>query len=403
MGAIRNSAKPALVALAFVFAAFAAASTAAHAQESRPAPAGPLVQIVGDGGPIRAAGAHVSITGTASRIDAAGAKVEVDAAVTGRVRAAGAMVSVAGSADGDLQAAGGTVEVDGRYGARVHLGGAVVRFNATAARAVEAIGASVEFGPMSDIAGRLSALAAYLTVAGKVGGPVEIGGATVYFNGAAAGNVTIEGGRITIGPQAVIGGDLVIRTLMPPVIDPGARVAGETIVREPAFWWLLSGWTWKLIFAVLMAAGTLVTGIILIGASRGAFEDALANATLRPFSSALIGVVTVIVLPIVAGLLLASIIGISFGIALLLLMPFLAVAGHTVVATCIGVWIFDRTGEPRSFGRLFVYLLAGAVLMALVWLIPWAGATIVSIAILVGTGAWVRSVMARLRGRRAIA
>jgi hypothetical protein len=66
------------------------------------------------------------------------------------------------------------------------------------------------------------------------------------------------------------------------------------------------------------------------------------------------------------------------------------------------VWIFDRTGEPRNFGRLFVYLLAGAILMALVWLIPWAGATIVGIAILVGTGAWVRSVMARLRYRRAL-
>ncbi len=402
MAATRESARPTLTALVVGLAALVSIVTSGHAQESRPAPAGPVVQIVGDGGPIRAAGAHVNITGTASRIDAAGAQVEINATVTGQVRAAGALVAVAGSADGDLQAAGGTVEVDGRYGGRVYLGGAVVRFNANAGRSVEIVGASVEFGPTSDISGRLSALAAYLTVAGKMGGPVELGGATVYFNGAAAGDVTIEGGRVAIGPQAVIGGDLVIRTLMPPTIDPGAKVAGQTIVREPAFWWLLSGWTWKLIFAVLMAAGTILAGAILIGAGRGAFEDALRHATLRPFSSGLIGVVTAVVIPIVAGLLLATIIGISFGFALLLLMPFLVVAGHTVVATCIGVWMFDRTGEPRSYGRLFVYLLAGAVLMALVWLIPWAGATIICIAILVGTGAWVRSVMARLRRRSAL-
>ena len=109
-----------------------------------------------------------------------------------------------------------------------------------------------------------------------------------------------------------------------------------------------------------------------------------------------------ILLPVVAALLLATIIGFSFGLALLLLLPFLIVAGHTVVATCIGVWIFDRTGEPRSYGRLFVYLLAGAILMALVWLIPWAGGAVVGLAILVGSGAWVRSVMSRLRRRSAL-
>lgn len=402
MGATRDSGRLARMVLC-AFAAFAATVSAGYAQESRPASASPVVEIVGDGGVIRAAGAHVAITGTASRIDAAGAQVEVNATVSGQVRAAGALVTVAGSAGGDLKAAGGTVEVEGRFGGRVYLGGAAIRFNGTAARTVEAVGASIEFGPASDIAGRLSALAAYLTVAGEVRGPVELGGATVFFNGDATGDVTIEGGRVTIGPQAVIGGDLLIRTLTPPTVDPAAKVTGQTIVKEPAFWWLLSGWTWKLICAVVMAAGTILAGAILIGAARGAFEDALGHATLRPFSSGFIGLATLVLLPLIAAMLMATIIGLSFGLALLLLMPFLAVAGHTVVATCIGVWIFDRTGEPRSYGRLFVYVLAGAILVALVWLIPWAGSAIVVLAIVVGTGAWVRSVASRLRRRSALA
>jgi hypothetical protein len=402
MGVTRDSGRPTRMILGVVFAALAAAVTPGQAQESRPTSASPVVEIVGNGGVIRAAGAHVTITGTASRIDAAGAQVEVNATVSGAVRAAGAVVTVSGSIDGDLKAAGGTVEINGRFGGRAYLAGAAIRFNGTVARTVEAIAASIEFGPASDIAGRLSALAAYLTVAGKIGGPAELGGATVFFNAAAAGDVTIEGGRVNIGPLAVIGGDLLIRTLTPPTIDPGAKVAGQTTVREPAFWRLLSGWTWKLICAVVMAAGTVLAGAILIGAARGAFEDALGHATLRPFSSGLIGIVTLVLLPIIAAVLMATIIGISFGLALLLLMPFLAVAGHTVVATCIGVWIFDRTGEPRSYGRLFVYVLAGAILVALVWLIPWVGSAIVVLAIVVGAGAWVRSVASRLRRRNAL-
>jgi hypothetical protein len=153
----------------------------------------------------------------------------------------------------------------------------------------------------------------------------------------------------------------------------------------------------------MMAAGTILAAAILIGAGRGAFEDALRHATLRPFSSGLIGLVSLVLLPVIAAVLMATIIGLSFGLALLLLMPFLAVAGHTVVATCIGVWIFDRTGEPRSYGRLLVYALAGALLVALVWLIPWAGCALVVLAIVIGTGAWVRSLWSRLRRRGALA
>jgi len=374
------------------------AAAPGHAQESR-LPSGPEIAIVGDGGPIRTAGANVTVTGTASRVDAAGAKVEVNATVSGSIRAAGALVTIGGSAEDDIKVAGGTVEVTGRFGGDAFLAAAVIRFNAAVADDVEAGAASIDFGGETDVAGALSAGAANLVVAGKFGGPVTLGGASVTFNGTAAGDVTIEGGRVTIGPLAVIGGNLVIRTMMPPTIDPGAKVAGKTSVEEPRFYWIFSSWTWKLISAVLIAAGTLLTGAILIGAARGTFEEALGYATVRPFSSGLIGLATVVVLPLVATLLLATVIGLSFGLALLMILPFIMVVGHAIVATCIGIWLFDRTGEPRSFGRLLLYLLAGAVLMAIVWLIPWAGGPVVGIAILVGAGAWVRSVLPRLRRR----
>jgi len=400
MGAADNFRRGIRVGFAIWLAVLAGGMTAGVAKDSGPASIGSHVEIVGDGGKIRTVGASVAITGTASGVDAAGAEVSVNATVSGPIRAAGAAVTVGGSAE-DLKAGGGVVEVNGRFGGHVQLGGAVVRFNGAAARGVEAAAASIEFGPATDIGGRLSAAAANIVVGGKIGRAVRLGGATVTFNGEAAGNVTLDGGRVTVGPAAVIGGNLVVRSLTAPVIAEGAKIAGKTIIQKPSLWWLVPRWMWNGIFAAIMAAGTVLAGIILIGASRGAFEDGLAHATFRPLSSGLVGIVTLIVLPIVAALLMATIIGFSFGIALLFLLPFLLVGGHTVVATCVGVWILDRTGEPRSAGRLFLYLLAGAVVMALVWMIPWAGPTIVWLAILVGTGAWVRSLASRLRRRSA--
>ena len=64
----------------------------------------------------------------------------------------------------------------------------------------------------------------------------------------------------------------------------------------------------------------------------------------------------------------------------------------------------ERRGMQEGYGFLDekCLLLAGAILMALAWLIPWAGGVIVGLAMLVGTGAWVRSVTSRLRRRTAL-
>ena len=165
----------------------------------------------------------------------------------------------------------------------------------------------------------------------------------------------------------------------------------------------LPRWTWKRIFAVDHGGRHDPRRHHPDLGGRGAFEDALAHATFRPLSSGLIGLVTLIVLPIVAALLMATLIGFSFGLALLLLIPFLLVGGPHGGGDLHRRLDLRPDRRAAGAGRLFLYLLAGAIVMALVWLIPWAGPTIVWLAILVGTGAWFRSVWSRLRRRSAVA
>lgn len=379
-----------------------AGTSSGQAQQVQPPSTGAVVQIAGTGGDVLAAGATVSVAGSASSVDAAGIRVDLNATVSGQVRAAGALVTVNGSTEGDLDVLGGVVEVYGPIGGNASLGATAIRFAAKVGGGIEAGAIGIIIGRPTEIAGPLRAAAVNLSVTGTVGGPVALIGATVYFNGAAAGNVTIEGGRVTIGPDAVIGGDLVIRTLTPPTIDPAARVTGETVIQEPAIWSLLSSGTWKLLLATMTAAGTILAGTILIGVSRGGFEDALAHASRRPFSSLLIGILALVLFPIVGALLMATVIGLSFGLAILLLVPLLIVAGHTIVATCLGVWFLDWGRKPRTFVRLFFYLFFGAILLAATWFVPMAGAAILGLALLLGTGAGVRSAAGRLRWRRVV-
>lgn len=353
------------------------------------------------GGAIHTSGATVVIRGEASSISAAGALVDIDATVSGRVEAGGAQVSVSGKIDGDLRAGGGLVETDGTIGGDVYLGGAVVRFDGTAAKSVNAGGATVQIGENATIDGDLTAGAASLLVSGTVSGAADLNGAAIVFNGDAGGTLTATGDAVVIGSTAKIAGDLVVRSYNEPTIEIGASITGQVRLEEPRQWWALSGWLWALICAVAVAAGGVLAGAVLLLIGRGVFEEGLSKATFHPISSGLIGLAFLVLLPIVALVLMTTVIGLSLGVAFLLVVPLLLIAGHAIVIACIGVWIIDRDGEPHSAGQLILFMVVGAIVMAIVWLIPWVGAPIALLAMLVGTGAYLRSLGGRLRHRSA--
>jgi len=385
----------AAVAACLILGLIAALAAPALAQSGKSA--GPVVQINGDGNAIETAGASVVIRGKASSIRAAGAVVDINATVSGSIHAAGAQVTIDGEVSGDVRAAGGLVEVRGKVGGDGYLAGAVVRFDGTAAKDLNAGGATVTIGQNATITGDLTAGGASVTVAGTIGGATDLSGSAVIFNGTANGTVTASGDEIIVGSTARINGDLVVRSRADPVVETGATITGQVRVEEPRAWWALPGWLWAVISAVVVAAGAVLTGAILILIGRATFEEGLGNAAFRPISSGFIGLATLILLPIVAILLMTTVIGLSFGVALLMVLPFLLVAGHAQVATCIGVWMFDRSGGPRSPGRLILFMIAGAIVIAIVWLIPWGGPIVAVLAMLVGTGAYLRALNVRMR------
>jgi hypothetical protein len=297
-----------------------------------------------------------------------------------------------------LWSAGGLVDVAGSVGGKTHLAGAVVRFDGTATGDLQAAGADVEIGSDAVVNGALSVGGVSVTVDGRIVGPVHLSGAAVVFNGNAGGSVTLDADEIIIGPSAVIAGDLILQSHADASIDANAKISGQTRRMPSERWWTIPPWTWWLAGALFVAGGAFLAGVLLVVAARGAFAEGVEKASTRPFSSGLIGLVVLIVLPLVAALFFATVLGAWVGFALLLVLPMLFLAGHAVVAACIGAWIIDRTGAPRGAGRLLLFLLVGAIILGLIWLIPWGGGIIMGLAGLVGIGAWARTV-----GRRAYA
>ncbi len=371
---------------------------AALAQSTTIQRADAVVDVIANGERVKVAGASVSVTGKATDVRAAGANVTVRSEVTDDVGAAGAKVNINAIVGRDINTIGAAVDVRGQAGRDVNAAGAVVTINAAIGGDLKAGGAVLTIGPASDIAGSFQGGAANLRVDGHIAGPVKVGGALVTFNARTDGPVEIDGGKIVIGAAARIGGDLIVRSMSDPEIDPAAVISGEPRrIAPPRWWWPASPWTWAALFAGFVALGTIVTGIVLMLFGGRVLATATDHVRLRPGSSLLIGLATAVLIPAIAAIVMATGVGISAGIAILLLLPILTVFGHAVAATGIASGIFVRDRGELGPVRTFLLLVVGAIIVALVWLIPWVGGLLGLIILLFGIGALARTLGSRIR------
>ena len=364
--------------------------------ESKAAHHGPIVSIEANGETIQAAGASVVIAGSAESIEAAGARVQVSGDIAGGLDVAGAEVTIDSNVGGDLRAAGASVEVIGTVDGKAYVAGATVKFDAAAKGDVSLGGASVTIGSESSIAGDLTAGGASVIVNGSLAGAADIGGAAVVFNGSADGPLMLYGDLITIGSSAQIKGDVTVVSEVAPAIESGASIGGQVVREEPSRWWVLPNWLWAVIAAVAVAAGTIIAGMVLLLIGRGTFESGLSKATFQPVSSGFLGLAVLVLLPIATIILMTTLIGTTIGIAMFLTLPFLLVAGHALVSACIGIWLFDRVGEPRTPGRIVLFLIVGAVIVAAISMIPFIGWIFAVVVGLIGVGAYTRSLFSRM-------
>jgi hypothetical protein len=359
---------------------------------------GPIVTVNANGGDVRAAGASVTVTGTAANIKAAGADVDVSANAAGSLWAAGARVAVSGNIAGDATVAGATIALTGSIGGNAKVAGAVLDLTGKVTGNAKLGGASVSIATNSEIGGSLDVGAANTKFGGHVTGPVTISGAAITFAGTADADVKLTGAQVIVGPGAHITGNLTVVSNRDAQIDPAATITGQIQRVGPPSWWnSITWWMWAGAIAVVIVLGTVLAGVVLMLFGGRIFTIATDHARLRPLSSFLIGLVTAIIVPAVAIILMATLAGLSIGIGLLLALPLLFVLGHAVAAAGIAAGIFIRSPTPIGIARSLLMLIVGALIIVLIGLIPWVGWIAVFIILLLGFGALVRTIGAKLR------
>jgi cytoskeletal protein CcmA (bactofilin family) len=316
--------------------------------------------------------------------------VSADEQIGENLYIAGGTVTSAGSVLKDMLAAGGSVLVNGDIAADfAALGGSIGIFGPVAGDAL-AIGGNVHLG--GPVGGDVLLAGGVVRVDAPVKGDLTLAAADAYINAPVGGNVTIEADTLTLGSKADIAGALTYRAASEARIEQGAKVRGETFftpradIRQGLKQGIITFLSfWFIVRFLMLLAGALFFGLIFKRYS----EELVKRSLMEPVPGFLAGLVTVIVLPIVSGILIATLVGVPLGIIGFLALMIGVVFAHLIAPVLLGsmlaVWLFKKTGEVS-----WKTILLGVVVFYIAGFIPFVGWIARGFFVLLAIGATLR-------------
>ncbi len=235
--------------------------------------------------------------------------------------------------------------------------------------------------PAGQTAGDVVVLDGTVRIDGRATGDVVSVSGPVRVTGRVDGDLIAVSDRAFLGPSARVGGDLRYGDESP-VIARGARVGGK--ISDEGWADAASGWGWVSWFAwwLAVSVSTLIVGALLVWLAPAALYASERAVRERLGATVGWGVVIAIGVPLLAILALITLVGIPFGVALLLAaIPVLLVAYATTA------WIVGRRVLRNRSASPWAALLAGWGILRVLALIPVAGALVGLAATVVGIGA----------------
>jgi len=346
--------------------------TAASAQTNDIWRAGARVNVVAsDHESVSAAGAIVSVRGSIQDdLNATAAELDVDATAS-EMNLAGAIVTLKGASRGDAHVAGGRVSIEADIGGELN-----------------AAGARVLVEPDSTIKGALNIAGADVVFAGKGDSTATVYGDRVRIDGQIAGDVLVRARDVIVGRNAVIDGEITFETFGEPLIEEGATIRGRQTVTLPSADGGGEHIAAALGAVVLFGIGAgLLLGVIMLLWTRQFVERAIALARNQPGNSLLVGLAVLILMPVLAVVIMVTIIGIPVGLLTLMALPMVMMIAGVLSAFAVSDWLLNRRGENRSFWGRLLLLLAGLAILTILGIVPFLGILASLVALTIGLGA----------------
>lgn len=314
----------------------------------------------------------ITISGTVTRdASIAAGRARIDGTIDGSVMLAAGRADVPGTIGGSLRIAGGVVEVGGDIdGDLVVLGGRVtVPSGGSVGGDVIVAGGIVDL--QGDIVGDVRGIAMSATIAGVVGGDVDI-----------------ESSRVSVPGTARIGGDLRYLTAGNPDISSAADILGTTERVAQMPWEPSTGGSSRPFGPLLRTVWALIAGVVII-ALAPRLADAIGRSGRAVLRAVGVGLLALIVVPVVTGILIVSTIGVPIGLIFLGSFVALLYLSQVFAGLAIGRFVLPDRWNDGSRGYHFLAMTIGVIILAVLNFIPlpFASAVIAVAVTMWGVGA----------------
>ena len=330
----------------------------------------------------------------------AGNSITVDGVINGDLIAAGSEIKVTGTINGGIIAAGGSIIVTGKVTNDIKAAGGVVRIGGDVGDNVLVFTGNLVLEKNARIARDLTLGAETATIDGTVNGNIDGGASNMELNGATKGNVTVRiGNNIKISPGATIGGNLEYTAPRPGEISgivSGTTTYKETPVRRENFMSRLPG-------EILGYLWLLLIGIISLILAPELTQKISDDISVKPLKNLLWGLLFLIITPIVAVLLLITIIGIPLSLILLVIYIIILYISRIYVGLWVGQYVLRKLKQETRSRVLAMAL--GLIIVVIGINLPIIGGLIHFVIILLGFGAIILTeydVYKRLKEQKAI-
>lgn len=322
--------------------------------------------------------------------------------------AAGDTVKLSATNTDDSFAAGDTVTAQGGTFDHLYMAGDDVTFQETTAHDFFTAGSDVDLlsGQVQDdfvaaagdiklaqearIGGDAVMAGGDIEIKTPIGGQLRAAGGSIELNSEVTGDVYLDGGDITIGPDAHIHGSLTHRGRSV-TISPQAQIDGRTIVLQPR-----ARTNFRPLHEFIRNAtitfliGLVVMAVVVAMAFPQLVGGASVVARQHPLRMLAFGLLLAIFGPVMAILLMVTVVGFPLGLLFVAFLMVLWPLGLVASVYALSMMVRDRLRagppEPKALERA-LWAGAGMAVLIAIGFAPWIGAFAWIAAYVLGIGA----------------
>ncbi|MFS8120023.1 MAG: hypothetical protein ACMG55_16265 [Microcoleus sp.] len=322
-----------------------------------------------------------------STLFAAGSNIDISGEVNGDVFCAGQTITITGIIHGDVMCAGQTIRVAGQVDGSVRLAGQLVNLGGKVDGSASLAGQKVTLEGDSVVTRDVSSAASSSIFNGSVGRDLFIGSSEATVAGPVGRDVNGYVDNLAFTKSANVKGNVSYTSVNNANVASGAQIAGQQTRQQPPADMQNRSARSDFAFGVYSLITFVVIAMVLVLFAPRLFQSLIERGVKSPGKTALVGLVSLIIAPIVIIAAMLTIIGIPLGLLLGLGWLLVVILSAPVTAFYLGHMLLP------SNKRTLLTMLLGSLVLSILFMIPIISFFAVVASALLGTGMIVSAVM----------